>query len=303
MNIEYPFYKEIKTFNKKELMNDIKKINNIIYDTIPNELRKNKMEKFKDKYFIIKDEFNKTKNINNTTDLFSEENRIKCKFGKDKSPKEYWDEHKKDIIKKNNNMKEMREEIYKNVKMCNNFKITVALIILNYFKPKKWLDISAGWGDRLIASILYNIKIYESCDPNLDLHNAYKNIIDEMVEPKKRKNYIIHKNGFIESKIKNKNFDILFSSPPFFDLEKYSKHEEDSITKYKNEKEWIDKFFAKSLVKAYKLLKVGGHMILYMGGSKNVMDEMHKLDKIMKYEGVIYYYHKIPRAIYVWKKI
>ena len=44
-------------------------------------------------------------------------------------------------------------------------------------------------------------------------------------------------------------------------------------------------------------------MILYMGGSKYIMDSMHKLDKVMKYRGVIYFWENKPRAIYVWKKI
>jgi hypothetical protein len=40
-----------------------------------------------------------------------------------------------------------------------------------------------------------------------------------------------------------------------------------------------------------------------MGGSKYIMDSMHKLDKVMKYIGIIYFWENKPRAIYVWKKI
>jgi hypothetical protein len=39
-----------------------------------------------------------------------------------------------------------------------------------------------------------------------------------------------------------------------------------------------------------------------MGGSSYVMEIMHRLDSIMNYKGIIYFYEKNPRAIYVWQK-
>ena len=43
-------------------------------------------------------------------------------------------------------------------------------------------------------------------------------------------------------------------------------------------------------------------MILYMGGSNYVMEAMHKLDNIMEYKGIIYFYENKPRGIFVWQK-
>ena len=176
------------------------------------------------------------------------------------------------------------------------------MTILNYFKPNSWLDISAGWGDRLLSAIFCKVKYYEASDPNLDMHPCYENMIETFVPKSKQKNYIIHKNGFLEANFKKKDFDIVFTSPPFFTLEVYSQHKENSLVQFRTEKEWCDNFFVKSLIKSYNLLKVNGYMILYMGGSKYVMDSMHKLSNIMDYKGVIYFYEKNPRAIYVWQK-
>ena len=98
-------------------------------------------------------------------------------------------------------------------------------------------------------------------------------------------------------------FDIVFSSPPFFTLEKYSSYEDNSITHYKDEETWCDQFFVKSLIKCYNHLEKDGHMILYMGGSKYVFDRMFKLNNVMAYKGVMYFYDNKPRAMYVWKKL
>jgi len=313
MDLKYPYYKYLIEFNKKNILKMISEYIPTIYSTKPKNLNKFNLIKLninnKNSYFIIKEDYLKTEKINSITDYFSEEIRVKCKFGDNLSPLDYWEKYKKDIIfktlerYKEVNIHYLRETIYYNTKLCNNFRITVAMSVLNYFKPKSWLDISAGWGDRLLSAIFTKIDLYVATDPNLDLHPCYQKMIDTFVVKSKRKNYILHKNGFLEADIKQKDFDIVFTSPPFFKLEKYSTFNENSITKYKNEKEWCDNFFINSLIKAYNLLKKDGYMILYMGGSKYVMDSMHKLDKIMKYNGIIYFYEKTPRAIYVWQKI
>jgi hypothetical protein len=307
--LDYPYYNKYYVLNKKEIQNKIKNYNPIILNTIPKELIKYNLEKYNNSYFIIKENYLANIDINNITDYFSENIRVKCSFGNSISPYEYWTKNKKMIIEKTKkkygivDIYHLREIIYLNTRLCNNFRISVALVILRYFKPTSWLDISSGWGDRLISALFYKIKFYESCDPNLDLHKCYDTMIDTFSSKAKKKNFIIHKRGFLEAPIEKIDFDIVFSSPPFFKLEKYSSFSENSITKYNSEKDWLKYFFIPSLIKAYNHLKINGHIILYMGGSNDVMSSMHKLDKIMEYKGIIYFYEKKPRAMYVWKKI
>jgi len=307
--MEYPYYRNYYKINKKEIKNLIDNYTSMIYHNIPNNLKKYELKKYDNEYFIIKENYLDTYIINNLTDYFSEKVRIKCKFGNNISLYDYWLKHKNKIIdnclKKygKNDIFHLRETIYYSIRGCNNFRITVALTILKYFKVKTWLDISAGWGDRLLSAIFNKVKLYVSCDPNLDLFPCYNEIINTFVTPSKKKNFIIYPNGFLEAPIEHYNFDVVFTSPPFFILEKYSSHLENSITKYSNEKEWCDNFFVKSLIKAYNHLKKNGHMILYMGGSEYVMKKMFLLSNIMEYKGIIYFYENKPKAIYVWKKI
>ena len=312
--MEYPYYHLYFILNKKEINELIGIYTPIIYNKIPNDLKKidskNKLEKYNNEYFIIKENFLDTYIINNLTDYFSEKIRIKCKFGNNISLLDYWNKNKEKIVQnslkkyKKNDIYHLRETIYySNIKGCNNFRITVALTILKFFKVKKWLDISAGWGDRLLSAIFHKVKLYVSCDPNKDLFPCYDEMINTFVIPSKKKNFKIYPNGFLEAPINETDFDIVFSSPPFFTLEKYSSYNENSITQYHTEKEWCDNFFVKSLIKAYNHLKKNGHIVLYMGGSNYVMNKMFMLNNIMEYKGVIYFYENKPRGMYVWKKI
>jgi 16S rRNA G966 N2-methylase RsmD len=321
-NIEYPYYNLYYKFNKKQFLKLARNYKPIVFNKIPQELKKFQIHKFNETYLIIKENYLKTIDINNITDYFSEKIRIQCKFGNFIEPIKYWNENKKNIIqeakllnkskvKLDNNHSDyykeiifnMREIIYKNTKLCSNFRITMATTILKHFSVKRWLDISAGWGDRLISAIIHKVDKYTACDPNLDLHPCYQNIMESFLSKTDMKKYKIYKNGFLEAPIpENEKYDIVFTSPPFFTLEIYSKFPENSIMKYSSELDWINHFFIPSLKKAYKHLEKGGHIVLYMGGSDTIMKAMHRLDSMMKYKGVIYFYEKAPRGIYVWQK-
>jgi hypothetical protein len=63
-----------------------------------------------------------------------------------------------------------------------------------------------------------------------------------------------------------------------------------------------------SLIKSYNSLIKGGHLILYINTPKYIQNELDKLNKIMKYRGVIYAFDKnsakkVFRNIYVWQKM
>ncbi len=300
---DYPYYKYIYKLNKKKVLQLVKEFKPIIINKLTPDLKKYNLEKYDSNYLIIKDNWYKNYELNSITDYFSEHVRVKCKFGSYNSPLNYWIKIRKNILKKEDNISKLREIIYKNNKLCNNFRISVALAILDLFKPKKWLDISAGWGDRLLAAIFYKIDLYFSVDPNKELHPCYNEIINTFVSKNKRKNFIILDEGFEKVFIPYYDFDIVFSSPPFFDLEKYSNYPNNSLTKFNSEKEWINNFLLVSLYKSIKHLKIGGHLVLYIGGSEYIMKEVSKINKVMSYKGALYFYDDKPRKILVWQKI
>ncbi len=312
--VEYPYYHDYYQFNKKNILQKVKDFTPIIYHQIPKELIKikNKVQTFDKSYFLIKDIWIKNQELNDLTDYFSEHVRVKCIFGNKLSPYDFWKKNKKKIIyqtiQKFNilNYYYLRETIFFNIKLCNNFRISLVLSILHYFKPKSYLDISAGWGDRLLGSILSNVvEKYVSADPNLDLHPCYEKIKNTFLPPKMRDQFIIYPTSFTDIPLKKDElFDMVFSSPPFFTLEKYSTHSKNSITQFPNEEEWINNFFVPAMMKCYHHLKKDGIMILYMGGSKEVFQKMFELNKIMNYVGIIHFYdtNLSLRNMFVWKK-
>jgi 16S rRNA G966 N2-methylase RsmD len=308
--LEYPYYSIEYKFNKKKYLEEFKKFKPTIYREIPKEIYSKNLSKYDKAYFLIKTNYSDEQLINNLTDYFSEKVRVKCQFLGYTTPLEYWKNNKDDIIKTCQNkfnhltIHNLREIIFANTKLCNNFRITVGTSVIDYFKPKSWLDISAGWGDRLITAILNNVELYVAADPNLELHKCYTNIINKLVSKTKRKNYQIHPTGFIEALIVQKDFDIVFSSPPFFDLEKYSTYTQDSYTQFNTQRSWTDNFLIKSIIKSYNLLKPNGYMILYIGhNDEYAKHKINKLNNLMRYHGVMYFYEKKPRGMYVWEKI
>jgi 16S rRNA G966 N2-methylase RsmD len=273
-------------------------------------------KKFKGKYVVFLDSYEKYGHINNITDVYSEKCRINCIFYKQYiSPFEYFENNRDELIEKTKKggkltNERLRETIYKGLKECTLFNITVVMNILKMFKPKSWLDISAGWGDRLIGAIAYDIDYYCGVDPNPCMQPIYKRIIDEMAT-KKEKIKIIE-GPFEKVKLPKKMFDIVFTSPPFFDIEIYTKDNSQSIEKYKEYDEWMDNFMLSSIKKAWKRLKKGKYMLLYIPNRYRDKEFFSVIDRyiIDKLKGVnagiIYYYTqdaKRLRNIDVWKKI
>lgn len=321
MSSDFPYYKNIYEFSASRFKQLVDEFKSDILTYNPSTFD---LETFDDgKYFILRENWDKNAELNNITDCFTEEARIQCQFRGNESPAEYW--QRNFAAYEGKTPMDIREKLYIDAHYCNNFRISVAISVLRHFQeifgPRmSWLDISAGWGDRLLAAIACRVE-YMAADPNPALHAGYNKIRSSLNSPEFRGQYIIEQNGFEHLQLRKK-YDLVFTSPPFFDLEIYSNDSKDSLKANPTASEWYHRFLVPSLHKAYTHLNDGGYMVLYIAESTSKRKDSEKynttnyvssmrvfLDCLMQYRGSIYYYYEPARnkaafrQFFVWKKI
>ena len=70
----------------------------------------------------------------------------------------------------------------------------------------------------------------------------------------------IYKQGS-EDSVFGESLDLCFTSPPYFDTEKYSDEPTQSYIKYPTQDEWVNGFLRKTIENCYYGLKEGGYML------------------------------------------
>ena len=137
----------------------------------------------------------------------------------------------------------------------NQFKPRVAALLYHIYKPKTVLDFCAGWGDRCVAAMAKNVN-YIGVDTNLELQPAYTQMVNEYQEKSKSKitMYFQPAETLDFSTLK---YDMVFTSPPYFDLEQYA-----NMPKYEGYHDWIEKFLRPVILASYQHLEDQGWMFL-----------------------------------------
>jgi len=316
--MEYPYFKQTLTLN--ELLNSFEKFKLYRPKILIKNPTKQHIKKFKGKMIIFKEDYFQLANYYNITDYFSQECRVKCLYNlrNNKTPLEYFTENK-DIIY-NHILKEkgkiehfdITEYLWSKTKFCTLFNNTVVLSLLKLLKPKRYLDPSAGWGDRLIGAIAYGCE-YTGVDPSECMNPIYHKIIKTLVPDEKQKNYQIIQDGYEKTNIKNNYYDLVFTSPPFFDLEVYEQKETQSVMFFNSLDKWINGFLFPSIIKSNLALVKGGYFALYVNDFPNVkyVDRMEKFirDEVkdLRDVGQIHFWTKdnprVIRTIRIWQKI
>ena len=331
-NLDYPYLEYFTNeIDIKKSVDELGKVfNPIIINEIPGStfsIVPYQNKNGKEIVIIFKENYYRNKKYYNITDYFSNRCRAICVFKNPKkkeqlSPFQYYQNNKTNIheyLKKRYgkvSYYNLREQIYQNNKECSNFNTTIVVSLLNLFKPNHWLDFSAGWGDRLIGAIAYGKCKYTGVDPSECMNPNYHNMIKTLVPKKRRNNYKIIQSGFetlTSKEIPNATYDLIFTSPPFFDLEVYEKKEKQSIHQYDNLQKWLQGFLYPTLKTCYRALEVNGTLALYISDFYNVKYTDTMKDWIinnlpnLKYMGNIYWWNennsKVIRPIFTWRKI
>lgn len=143
-----------------------------------------------------------------------------------------------------------------------NFKPLHARTLVEYLCPTLWgnvYDYSAGYGGRLlgITTSKMNYKYY-GLDPNTETV-GYLNYLNDLIgEAVGNKGYIIQNvSEEYEPGIPG-GVDLAFSSPPYFNLEKYSDEPTQCMNRYKTLDEWFEGYVAPTMRNIYNGLNPDG---------------------------------------------
>ena len=312
MALEYPYRNLL--ISKSEMLKDFNKLKK--YNPIIIKKYNKKITRYNNQIIIFKENYNLNKELYSITDYFSHKCRARCIFNlrEDKSILDLFQENKKKILSEFDKKRmdltyhNISEYLFDNFSQCTYFNNTIVVSLLNFFKPAKVLDFSAGWGDRLIGAIAYDCE-YLGIDPSNCMNPNYKKIINTLCSSSKKKQYKIIKGGFEDVKIKKNYYDLVFTSPPFFDLEVYENSDTQSIEKFDTVEKWKNNFLFPSIKKSFESLKKNKHLALYITDYKNNyyikdMKDYIKYELGYKYEGNIYWTKnkKVLRTVFVWKK-
>jgi len=210
---------------------------------------------------------------NKASDYFHQIQRWKCDATGYPSPQKTWETERfrltlfKALFSLNVteiNPTVLRKLISLRKYIAAQFRPSVAKYIYDYFQAETVLDFSMGWGDRILgAHVSDYVKKYVGFDPNINLVEGYVNQITEYQKIGTPMKFKIHpwcaENKQIQLQDK---FDLVFTSPPYFDKEKYDQSDQQSYKKYKKFDSWMQDFLFKTIELRTQNLKSGGHLVI-----------------------------------------
>lgn len=264
-------------------------------------------------------------------DYFTEYARIRAKKDYAMSMQDVWNDDVilakavEDCLSKGIvDCKSLRVQMFFHGRELGLFRVTRAKSLVQTIMPgrdyskSRWLDMSAGWGDRLLTACALNMD-YLGFDPNTELIPGHGEIIDMFGD---RTRQSVHYLPFetcsdiIENDVKSRGkFDISLISPPFYIIERYN-GENQSVDTYPVFKDWLVKFLFKSLAMIWKNLKdepgQEGYLAINIANIRNcdIVGPMQLFIEDMlpgsNWEGLLPFSGRgtkeTPGLVYVWKK-
>jgi hypothetical protein len=207
------------------------------------------------------------------TDWVIEDVRVKSRRSDTElSPHDYWQQHRDEVkaVAQNDPLgatpHNLREALWKLAPEAGTFRPTVAVALMRRFNMTRVIDMSAGWGDRLVAAMATNgVVEYWGTDPNTDLEKRYLELAG-MFAPRQSSQYTVLASKFEDAEIPHSDFDGSIISPPFLDLELYTGG--DQNVPDMTLEEFID-WLVECLRKITRHLQIGSRLCLNMNDIRN----------------------------------
>jgi len=282
------------------------------------------------KLIDVENEFNKLKEIgnnankigarsrigNNIVDYFTFINRLETKGKYDTNFFEFLENieefKKKKFIQtmlkyyeNNKNKKKTKNEyiVYKEVyNICisaiNIMRPLNCMEIYTKYNAKRVLNFCSGWGGSTVAAAALNLDAFYGIDINKDLKDSYDNMLTYL-KTKSTTFFDIQFCDAITIDYNKLNYDTVFSSPPYYFLEKYANN-----IKFESKKDMDEKFYKPLFINTYNGLQIKGHYIInickevYNNVLKQILGEAHEIFPLKKSKRQNNY----TEMVYIWKK-
>jgi hypothetical protein len=253
--------------------------------------------------------FKKSNLGNNASNTFHVENRWKVDWVRTPSGWKSWQtvEGIKTIVRAYFTLDQVLQEV--NVEtlrmattlrkyVASQFRPSVAKAFYDMFKSDYVLDFSAGWGDRL-AGFYACGKKYIGIDPNTNNHLSYihqkqfytfhRTFFEHY---KEAEFYCEPAEDFDFSRFEN-YFDTVFTSPPYFNTEKYSDEDTQSYKRYRTIEEWNKNFLHKTIENIIPSMKKYGILAIniadvYSAPDKGYVDITNAMNDFIASKGLTY---------------
>ena len=248
---------------------------------------------------------------NNASNPFHIENRWKVDWVRMPSGWKTWQTEKgiKTIIRAYFSLEKVLTEVNENTLrmattlrkyIASQFKPSIAKAFYDYFGSNNVLDFSAGWGDRLAGFYCgETTKSYVGIDPNTNNHPNYQRQVEfykkhqTFFEQEKKVDLIPLPAEDVDFTKYKEHFDTVFTSPPYFNTEKYSEHDTQSFRRYTEIDSWNKDFLHKALGNIIPAMKTGGILAVniadvYCAKKKGYLDICNPMNDFIKSQGLKY---------------
>ena len=153
-----------------------------------------------------------------------------------------------------------------------NFQPLLAAALYRKFGPTEGcvvFDPCAGWGGRMLgAAAAGNVVSYSACEPAAATHAGLQLLSSLVHERMPDLKIEVLKQGAEDTPQPAGTVDVVFTSPPYFNLELYSSKGEhmgeptQSHVRYQDPSAWAELFLSRLIGHAHVMLKPGGYLCL-----------------------------------------
>lgn len=136
------------------------------------------------------------------------------------------------------------------------YRTVTAKSIVKFYDAKRVLDPCIGWGGRMLGALAAEAE-YIGCEPDPKTVAGLRGILEDLPTDISSRATIIGEPAEVGLESVKGVFDMVLTSPPYFNLEVYTGGDQ-SVGRYASWETWVEKWLKPIILRGLSLLKQGG---------------------------------------------